>query len=153
MQRTNSKLITVMAGVLISAAAMLSPLQAMATEVVMYKSPNCGCCTDWADSLRKEGFTVVENQREDMDRIKASYGVPEKLSSCHTATVNGYVIEGHVPAADVKRLLDEKPAIVGLTAPGMPMKSPGMQPAGLPPKNYDVLAFDKDGKAVVFSHY
>ncbi|TLS77275.1 DUF411 domain-containing protein [Mariprofundus erugo] len=153
MQRTNSKLITVMAGVLISAAAMLSPLQAMATEVVMYKSPNCGCCTDWADSLRKEGFTVVENQREDMDRIKASYGVPEKLSSCHTATVDGYVIEGHVPAADVKRLLDEKPAIVGLTAPGMPMKSPGMQPAGLPPKNYDVLAFDKDGKAVVFSHY
>lgn len=153
MKRINRRRVQVMAGILLSAAAMLSPLQAMATEIVMYKSPNCGCCSDWADSLRKEGFTVVENQREDMDRVKASYGVPDKLSSCHTATVDGYVIEGHVPAADVKRLLDEKPAVVGLTAPGMPMNSPGMQAPGMPPKNYDVLAFDKDGKATLFSHY
>lgn len=153
MKKANRRRAPLMAGILVAAAVMLSPLQAMATEIVMYKSPNCGCCSDWADSLRKEGFTVVENQREDMEQVKASYGVPDKLSSCHTATVDGYIIEGHVPAADVKRLLDEKPEIVGLTAPGMPMNSPGMQAPGLPPKNYDVLAFDKDGKATLFSHY
>ncbi|MDX8391152.1 MAG: DUF411 domain-containing protein [Mariprofundaceae bacterium] len=128
-------------------------ISAMASEVVMYKSPNCACCTGWADHLRQEGFTVIEKKREDMDVIKAKYGVPEKLSSCHTAIVDGYVIEGHVPAADVERLLKEKPNIVGLTAPGMPMKSPGMQKKDRPAKGYDVLAFDKEGTAHVFSRY
>ncbi len=122
-------------------------------EVVMYKSPNCECCTGWADHLRKEGFTVVEKKRDDMDAIKAKYGVTQKLASCHTAIVDGYVIEGHVPAADVERLLTERPNIVGLTAPGMPMKSPGMQKSGQTPKNYDVLAFDADGTSRVFTHY
>ncbi len=122
-------------------------------EVVMYKSPNCECCTGWADHLRKEGFTVVVHKRDDMDVIKAKYGVDQKLASCHTAIVDGYVIEGHVPAADVERLLTERPDIVGLTAPGMPMKSPGMQKSGQTPKNYDVLAFDADGKSRVFTHY
>jgi len=88
-----------------------------------------------------------------MDVIKAKYGVTQKLASCHTAIVDGYVIEGHVPAADVARLLKERPDVVGLTAPGMPMKSPGMQKPGQTPKNYDVLAFDADGKSQVFTHY
>jgi len=123
------------------------------TEIVMYKSPKCECCTGWAEHLRKEGFSVAVHKREDMDVIKKRYGVTEKLASCHTAIVDGYVIEGHVPAADVKRLLKERPDIVGLTAPGMPMKSPGMQAVGQEPRGYDVLAFDKDGKSTVYHSY
>jgi len=122
-------------------------------EVVMYKPPTCDCCTGWAEHLRKEGFTVVVHKRDDMDAIKSNHGVTEKLASCHTAIVDGYVIEGHVPAADVERLLKERPNIVGLTAPGMPMKSPGMQKVGQAPKNYDVLAFEADGTSRVFTHY
>jgi len=122
-------------------------------EIVMYKSPNCECCDGWADHLRKAGFTVKVNKHDDMDAIKAANGVPEKLASCHTALIDGYVIEGHVPAKDVQRLLKERPDIVGLTAPGMPMKSPGMQDVGQQPKNYDVLAFSKDGTSKVFTHY
>ncbi|MFQ5581574.1 MAG: DUF411 domain-containing protein [Mariprofundaceae bacterium] len=124
------------------------------TEVVMYKSPSCDCCSGWAEHLRREGFSVTEKKRDDMDVIKAANGVTDKLASCHTAIVDGYVIEGHVPASDIRRLLQEKPAnVVGLTAPGMPMKSPGMQPAGLPPRAYDVFAFDKKGNVKVFSKY
>jgi len=122
-------------------------------EVVMYKPVSCDCCSGWADHLRAEGFHVVTKKLEDMGAVKAKYGVTDKLASCHTAIVDGYVIEGHVPAADVERLLKERPDIVGLTAPGMPMQSPGMQAAGKAPKGYDVLAFDKDGKSKVFTHY
>jgi len=122
-------------------------------EIVMYKSPTCGCCGNWAEHLRDAGFTVKEVKREDMDVIKAQYGVPEKLASCHTALVDGYIIEGHVPAADVERLLKERPNIAGLTAPGMPQNSPGMQNKGQKPEGYDVLAFDKNGNATVYSHY
>jgi len=122
-------------------------------KVVMYKSPNCECCTGWAKHLRKEGFTVVVHKRENMDAIKTKFGVPEKLASCHTAIIDGYVIEGHVPADDVTRLLKERPQITGLTAPGMPMKSPGMQAVGQKPQNYNVLAFDKSGKVTVFHKY
>jgi len=124
-----------------------------APEIVMYKSPTCDCCTGWADHLRKAGFNVIENKRDDMNIIKAQYGVPEKLASCHTAIVGGYIIEGHVPAEDVARLLKERPNIAGLTAPGMPMQSPGMQSVGQQPRGYDVLAFDKDGNASVFHSY
>jgi len=126
---------------------------AAAVEVEMYKAPNCACCTGWAEHLRKAGFTVTIHKCDDMDVIKAANSVPKKLASCHTAIIDGYVIEGHVPAKDVKRLLKERPDIVGLTAPGMPMKSPGMQDVGQNPKNYDVLSFSKDGTSKVFSHY
>jgi len=122
-------------------------------EVVMYKSPNCECCDGWAEHLRKAGFTVKVNKRDDMNAIKTEYGVPEKLASCHTALIDGYVIEGHVPAADVERLLKERPNVVGLTAPGMPMKSPGMQMVGAAPRNYDVLSFTKGGQTKVFKRY
>jgi hypothetical protein len=123
------------------------------SEIVMYKSPACECCSGWAEHLRQTGFTVIEKKHEDMDAIKAKYGVPERLASCHTAIVDGYVIEGHAPSADVTRLLKERPKVTGLTAPGMPMKSPGMQAKGLQPKNYNVLAFDKNGKSHVFTRY
>jgi len=122
-------------------------------EVVMYKSPTCECCTGWAEHLRQAGFHVVENKREDMTAVKSEYGVPDKLASCHTALIAGYIIEGHVPATDVERLLKERPNVAGLTAPGMPMKSPGMQAAGQKPRGYDVLSFTKDGQTKVFRHY
>lgn len=140
---------------LLLAGALALPVgQAGAQEVTMYKSPYCGCCTGWAETLQGAGFTVIEKKSDEMEAIKRQYGVPEKLASCHTATVGGYIIEGHVPAADIERLLKEKPeGIVGLTAPGMPGQSPGMQPKGLPPKGYDVLAFDKNGNTTVFSRY
>lgn len=125
----------------------------MATEVLMYKDPNCGCCGAWAKHLQAEGFNVTERISNNMDAIKAEYGVAARLASCHTAIVDGYVIEGHVPADDIKRLLKERPQIAGLTAPGMPAKSPGMQAEGLPPKGYDVLSFDKRGGTAVYSHY
>lgn len=121
--------------------------------VEMYKSPTCECCTGWADHLRSNGFTVIEHKRDEMGAIKARFGVSDKLASCHTASVGGYIIEGHVPARDVERLLRERPEIAGLTAPGMPMKSPGMQAAGLPPAGYSVLAFDKDGNTTVYHRY
>jgi len=128
--------------------------QGDANEVIMHKSENCECCTEWADHLKKEGgFTVVERVHDNMNEIKKTLGMPEKLASCHTGVIGGYLIEGHVPAADVKRLLKEKPDVVGLTAPGMPMKSPGMQKEGLPAKGYDVLAIKGDGSTYVFSHY
>lgn len=121
--------------------------------ITVYKSATCGCCTEWVDHLRDEGFTVVAENREDLDSIKASAGVPKDLQSCHTALIDGYVIEGHVPANDIKRLLVELPAVTGLTAPGMPMRSPGMQEPGLPPRGYDVLSFNKQGKRATFSRY
>ncbi len=127
---------------------------ATATEAMVYKAPSCACCDAWITHLEKDGFKVKTEMRNDMNNIKAAHGVTPKLASCHTAKIDGYVIEGHVPAADIKRLLKEKPAdVVGLTAPGMPMKSPGMQAEGLPPKGYDVIAFKKDGSTEVFAHY
>ncbi len=124
-----------------------------ASEITVYKSATCDCCNGWIDHLKEAGFEVKAINSDDMIGIKEQYGVSNKLASCHTAIVDGYVLEGHVPADDVKRLLKGKPEIAGLTAPGMPMKSPGMQAKGLPPKNYDVLAFDQQGKTSVFSHY
>jgi len=125
----------------------------IAAEVIMYKNPSCGCCGAWAKHMRGAGFVVTEIPREDMEVVKEKYGVSVGLASCHTAIVGGYVIEGHVPASDVQRLLQERPKIVGLTAPGMPMQSPGMQAEGMQPKHYSVLAFDKQGKAKVYHRY
>ena len=137
-----------------SAVTSKSDSVTITTEVVMYKSPGCECCGKWAEHMKGEGFSVIEHKRDDMNAIKAKNHVTEKLASCHTAIVDGYVIEGHVPAEDVTRLLKERPAnVVGLTAPGMPMKSPGMQSVGQKPQGYDVLAFDEDGKSTLFHRY
>jgi len=115
-------------------------------SVVVYKSPTCGCCEDWITHMSDAGFSVTAIDSNDMMSVKEKHGVSGKNASCHTAIVDGYIIEGHVPASDVKRLLKEKPAIAGLTAPGM-------QDKGLPPKGYDVLAFDKQGNSTVFQRY
>ncbi len=122
-------------------------------EITVYKSPTCGCCTDWEVHLEKEGFKVVSHKRTNMDSVKKQLGVRSHLASCHTATIDGYVIEGHVPADDIKRLLRERPDVMGLTAPGMPQHSPGMQPPGEKPRGYSVLMFDKEGRTHVFTRY
>ena len=123
------------------------------TKVLVYKSEHCGCCEDWIDHLKAEGFDVTFENRNDMDVVQAWQGVPRRLGSCHTALVDGYVIEGHVPAADIKRLLRDKLQVIGLSAPGMPQQAPGMQDASLPPKGYDVISFDAQGQMQVFSRY
>jgi len=121
-------------------------------EVTMYKSPTCGCCGKWAEHMREAGFTVKELHSDRMDRVKAQLGIPEAMGSCHTARVGDYLVEGHVPAADVKRMLEEKPEVAGLSAPGMPQGSPGME-GPYPPDRYDVMAFERDGTASVFASH
>jgi len=141
--------------VLVTATFNLVPYSHAAdpTKVHVYKSERCSCCEDWIDHLKAEGFEVSFENRSDMDVVKAWQGVPQHLGSCHTALVDGYVIEGHVPADDIKRLLAQKLQVIGLSAPGMPQQAPGMQDASLPPKNYDVISFDAQGNMQVFSRY
>lgn len=125
-----------------------------ASAITVYKSPTCGCCGAWESYMTKAGFQVESKPTDKMSEIRKQYRVPEKMQSCHTAIVDGYVIEGHVPADDVKRLLKERPTdIVGLAAPGMPQKSPGMQPEGEKPSGYDVFSFDEKGNAKMFASY
>jgi len=119
-------------------------------EVHVYKSPRCGCCSKWVDHLRSHGFSVTETNVDDVVPIKRENGIPEKLSSCHTALVDGYVVEGHVPAADLTRLLEERPEIAGIAVPGMPIGSPGME--GPNPERYQVLSFGGDGVGVFSEH-
>ncbi len=119
-------------------------------EIMVYKSPTCGCCKKWNDYLTANGFRVTSRDMDDVSPIKAELGVPRKLVSCHTAVVQGYVIEGHVPAADIARLLREKPKVVGLSAPGMPGASPGMD-TGTDP--YEVLTFDAKGATTVWARH
>ena len=120
-------------------------------SVTVYKSPTCGCCAKWADYLAADGFDVTTVDRDDLESVKNAHAVPPRLHSCHTAVVGGYVIEGHVPARDIRRLLDERPNLIGLSAPGMPPLSPGM--GSIEPRDYDVIGFDADGNVVVYSRY
>ena len=122
------------------------------TVVEVYKTPTCGCCHLWVQHLEKNGFKTRVTDMESLGEVKKKHGVPARVTSCHTAVVNGYVLEGHVPAADVKRLLSEKPAVAGLGVPGMPIGSPGME-YGTTVQRYDVLSFDKTGQTKVFSSY
>lgn len=125
-----------------------------ATDIItVYKSPTCGCCSDWITHLEKAGFAVKAVDRDDMAAIKAQHQVPARLQSCHTALVGGYVIEGHVPAKEIRRLLTERPAITGLAVPGMPIGSPGMEIDGFTPEPYDVIAFTASQVDAVYANY
>jgi len=143
----------------LAAAIVAAPLpisahehaHAKGPEITVYKSPTCRCCTGWVEHLRKHGFKVTVKDTEDMEAIKADLGVPKNLTSCHTAVVGKYVIEGHVPAADIQRLLAKKPKIAGLAVPGMPAGSPGME-VGYTDK-YDVIAFAAGRKNLVFARH
>jgi hypothetical protein len=120
-------------------------------KITVYKDPSCGCCKHWIEHLIKHGYRVDARDTPQMAEVKRTLGVPEALTSCHTAVVNGYLIEGHVPAADIAKLLKEKPKVAGLAVPGMPAGSPGME--GPRQQHYQVLSFDKNGKTKVFASY
>lgn len=122
-----------------------------AGEMVVYRSPTCGCCLGWVEHVREAGFRVRIEDRTDLAPVKAELGVPADLASCHTARIGGYVIEGHVPAEDVRRLLAERPDVKGLAVPGMPEGSPGME--GPDPDPYAVVAFDGEGGREVFARH
>ena len=123
-----------------------------AAELVVYKSATCGCCSKWVDHLRANGLDVKTHNVENVNAYKTRHGVPADLGSCHTATVGGYVIEGHVPAQDIKRLLKERPKVVGLAVPNMPLGSPGMEQGDMK-QPYDVFSFDKAGNRSVYARY
>jgi hypothetical protein len=142
------------AGTLIARrAAAAVPLGAGAARppLTVYKDPACGCCKAWIAHMEKSGFIVTAHDDTDMDALKDHYGVPSGVRSCHTALVGGYVIEGHVPAADVDRLLKEQPKVAGLAVPGMVTGSPGMEGSGAKP--YTVLAFQKTGATTPFASH
>ena len=131
-----------------------SQLSTSALLVVdVYKSPTCGCCSKWVDHMREEGFEVRTTDTSDLADFKASHGVPGQVESCHTALVGGYVVEGHVPASDIQRLLRERPAIRGVAVPGMPIGSPGMEVPGTKAQPYDVIALDENGRTDVFASH
>jgi hypothetical protein len=130
-------------------AGMASSAEAK-TKILVYKTPTCGCCAKWVDHLDANGFAVTTKDLPSVDAIKKRYGVPAELASCHTGLVEGYAVEGHVPADVVHKLLRERPAgAAGLAVPGMPMGSPGME--GMRKDRYDVLLFDSAGRSRVYA--
>lgn len=135
-------------GSLVAAASLGSRSAAAAQEVRVFKNPQCGCCNGWVSHLEANGFTASVQDMEDLSGVKRLGGVPEELSACHTAIIDGYTVEGHVPVPALRRLLAERPDIRGLAVPGMPAGSPGMPSPT--PERYDVLAFTAGGRTSRF---
>jgi hypothetical protein len=138
-----------LAGLAVSALSV-SARSTLAAEtlprMVVTKDPTCGCCTAWVEHVRAAGFDVAVVESSDLSRLKIRLGVPQTLASCHTAEIGGYVIEGHVPPAVIKRLLAEKPDAKGLAVPGMPVGSPGMEVEGMEPDTFEVVLFGPSGQ-------
>lgn len=131
----------------ILAATLVVPLSfasAQAFEILVHKDPNCGCCAGWVRHVKNAGFTVTVEETADLQAVRRRLGVPDDLAACHTAEIAGYVIEGHVPASAIRRLLERRPTAVGLAVPGMPAGSPGME--GGTPQKYDVVLFGASGR-------
>ena len=144
------KLLSQGAILLFSASSVSVAFAAEKDKVEVYKSPACGCCSQWVEHMQKNGFAVEIHNVRNVTPFRERFGVPESVASCHTAVVGGYAIEGHVPAGDVKRLLREKPKAVGIAVPGMVQGSPGMeQGSGKDP--YNVVLFNARGRTTVFS--
>ena len=144
-------LAAVTSAALISISVFLVQEPAEAADITVYKSPTCGCCGKWVEHLEANGFSVDVKQQRDLRSIKQQLGIQRPLQSCHTGVIDGYIIEGHVPAADIHRLLEQRPAVRGLAVPGMPMGSPGME--GPRPQPYEVVTFDVDGNTRTFSRH
>jgi hypothetical protein len=140
----------------LAAAVTASALPSLAAEVLpkmtVTKDPSCGCCGAWVEHVRKAGFPVEVIASAEVNRLKVRLGVPQALASCHTAEISGYVIEGHVPADAIKRLLAERPQAMGLAVPGMPVGSPGMEVEGVEDDTYDVVLFGAAGETT-FARY
>jgi hypothetical protein len=135
-----------------AAASLLRPTTLLAvgeSAITVHKDPTCGCCSGWVRHLQNAGFVTNVIETRDLDAVKGQLGVPDDLAACHTAQLADYVIEGHVPAVALKRLLAEKPKATGLAVPGMPVGSPGME--GGPPERYDVMLFESNGRRTYMS--
>ncbi len=126
--------------------------EAKSIEIDVYRSPSCGCCSKWIKHLQENQFTVKDYVSNDVQVIKDKYGVPSEMASCHTAIVNGYVVEGHVPAADIKKLIKVKPNVIGISVPGMPVGTPGMEMGGKKDP-YQVVSFDQEKSFQVVNSY
>jgi hypothetical protein len=155
--RTRSFLIvgaTLIAATVALVAASDQAAPKTAASMVVYKSATCGCCGAWIEHLRARGVQVEARNVDDsqLTAVAIQSGVPADLQTCHTAKIDGYVVEGHVPADDVLRMLKEKPAIVGIGVGGMPMGSPGMEQGGMT-QHFNTMAFTKDGKETVFARH
>ena len=122
-------------------------------EINLYRDKSCGCCKKWGARIVEGGYKVVDNISNDINDLKISEGVSPSLASCHTAFVEGYFIEGHIPGKSIDKLLRDMPDIAGLSVPGMPLGSPGMETSQMAAENYDVLAVDFDGKVLLFDSY
>lgn len=133
-------------------ALPVHPAYADNPEITVYKTPTCGCCVKWVDHLKANGFNVTVQDLADLASIKQQFSVPSDLQSCHTASVGGYTIEGHVPADDIKKLLAEKPKARGLAVPGMPVGSPGME-MGDRKDPYKVILYGEKGQQTVYASH
>jgi hypothetical protein len=138
-------------GLLLGIALLSSGALAEEPTITVYKSPTCGCCSKWVAHLEENDFAVEAVDMTDLRMVKSMAGIAPEHASCHTARVGDYVIEGHVPADDIRRLLEERPDARGLTVPGMPLGSPGMESPQ--PEHYEVLLIDKEGKTTVFAEH
>lgn len=150
-----SRRMLLIGGAALAAAAPMGALAQVAGPAIhVMKDPNCGCCSAWIEILEEDGFTVTTEPGfgTTLIRHKLDNGIPHEMMSCHTGRVDGYMIEGHVPAADIRRLLEERPDAVGLAVPGMPYGSPGMGPES-EREAYDVFLIRRDGSVEVFSSY
>ena len=148
--RTKLFLISGLALVGMVAFSPAAHLPAQGPAMTVYKTPTCGCCASWVEHMKAAGFKVQVQDMDDLTEIKQASGVPIPVRTCHTAVVGGYVIEGHVPADLVKKMLAEKPKATGIAVPGMPVGSPGME-SGNQKAAYDVVLFDKTGKTTVYA--
>ncbi|HEY8256480.1 MAG TPA: DUF411 domain-containing protein [Gemmatimonadales bacterium] len=140
-------------GVVAGMAAVRSAFATAPTAITVYKSSTCECCAKWVDHIKANGFAPSVHDEEDMTSLKDDMGVPQGVRSCHTALVDRYLIEGHVPAADIRRLLAERPKVAGLAVPGMPASSPGMAMPGAPVVPYEVVAFTTSGATSVYAKH
>lgn len=143
-------------GVAIMSPSLLAAIGTAAPTITVWKTPSCGCCHEWISHLQKNGFNVVANNVDDTSAIRKRFGFPDQYGSCHTAKLGEYVIEGHVPAGDIRKLLQDKPQARGLAVPGMPLGSPGMEGTGRfsgTRHAYNVLLVLNDGQARVFKSY
>lgn len=139
---------------LLGGAASAAWAAPAAPALTIYKTPTCGCCGVWLDRMRAAGFTNTKvHQLEDLGPTRRRFGIPDEHASCHTAVIGGYALEGHVPPADVRRLLKERPVAAGLAVPGMPLGSPGMETADGRRQPFSTLLVLKDGKAKIFARH
>ncbi|MGK7918939.1 MAG: DUF411 domain-containing protein [Trichodesmium sp.] len=129
-------------------------LAPQALNITVYRTPTCGCCKGWVEHIKENGFQVTDivKPESEIKTIRQKYNLPSNLASCHTSEINGYLVEGHTPAADVKRLIQEKQNIAGISVPGMPIGTPGME-VGDRQESFNVFAFQKDGQTKIFNSY